>query len=394
MFNITKHYLLMRKSGLFSCIAASLLLCVMAACTDKKHFTVQGTITGAKDAYLYLEKDALLGKVTLDSCKLPANGTFSFKAVRPQYPEFYRLRLQKGADILFAIDSCEQITITAAANTMPDFKVEGSLPSEKIRQLRLSLIALQDKVNEQLKIRTAANQEQITAIIDTAIEQHKQLARAVVLENPASIAAYYAIYQQVNGYQLFTPFDRHDLRYCGAVATMYHNNYPSSDRSQSLYNYVIQAIQANRQARNQEELGKMVQGAKVGMIDIDLPDNRGQNVKLSSLNGKVVLLDFCVYQMDNSPAYIFALRDLYNKYHAKGLEIYQLSLDEDINAWKQTAENLPWICVHSLTGTPMAVKSYNVTQIPTLFLIDKTGNLLRRGNPTDPELKKAIEKAL
>lgn len=379
----------MRKTNLFLLSFVSLVLC-LSSCSDKKHFKVEGSISDASGSVLYLEKDGLLKTSVVDSCVLKSDGSFSFKAGRPDAPEFYRLRI-KNSDILFAIDSCEHISVKASAKTMASqYSIEGSLASATIKELRFSLIALQNKVTSLLKQRTPQNEAQITAELDSAINQHKKLAKKIVLQNPLSPAAYYAIFQQVNGYNLFTPYDKEDRRYCAAVATAFYTFHPKAERTLSLYNFVMQAIVADRQARNQQTLSKMMQSAKTDMIDVEMTTNRGQVVKLSDLKGKTVILDFTVYQVDRGSDYILALRDLYNKYHSKGLEIYQISLDQDIDFWRQASQNLPWICVHGTNGTPAAVSTYNVTDLPTRFLISKEGAVVKR-NPTVADIQKAVE---
>lgn len=388
--NLTVIYLwFMRKTNLFLFLFVSLVLS-LSSCADKKHFKVSGTITDGTGAKLYLEKDGLLQTSIVDSCVLKADGSFSFKAKRPDYPEFYRLRI-KNSDILFAIDSCEQIIIKASVKTMAtQYSVEGSPSSSNIKDLRLSLLNLQNSITTLLKQRTPLNEAQTTAALDSAISRHKNLAKKIVLQNALSTAAYYAIFQQVNGYNLFTPYDKDDGRYCKAVATAYNTFQPKSERSVSLYNYVMQAIVADRQARNQQALSKMVQTSKVDMIDVSMTTNRGQIAKLTDLKGKVVLLDFTVYQADKSSDYILSLRDLYNKYHAKGFEIYQISLDPDIDFWRQTSQGLPWICVHGTDGTPAAVSAYNVSEVPTRFLLNREGTAVKR-NPGVADIQKALE---
>lgn len=379
----------MRKTNLFLLFFVSLALC-LSSCSDKKHFKVDGSISDASGSVLYLEKDGLLKTSVVDSCVLKSDGSFSFKAGRPDAPEFYRLRI-KNSDILLAIDSCEHISVKASAKTMASqYSIEGSLASSNIKELRLSLIALQNKVTSLLKQRNPQNEAQITAELDTAINQHKKLAKKIVLQNPLSPAAYYAIFQQVNGYNLFTPYDKEDRRYCAAVATAFYTYHPKAERTLSLYNFVMQAIVADRQARNQQALSKMMQNAKADMIDVEMTTNRGQVAKLSDLKGKTVILDFTIYQVERGSEYILALRDLYNKYHAKGLEIYQISLDPDIDFWRQASQSLPWICVHGTNGTPAAVSTYNVTDLPTRFLVNKEGTVVKR-NPTAADIQKALE---
>jgi len=88
------------------------------------------------------------------------------------------------------------------------------------------------------------------------------------------------------------------------------------------------------------------------------------------------------------------LRDLYEKYHSRGFEIYQISLDQNKQLWQQSTKNIPWICVRDLNGpNTRYAESYNVSEIPTTFLIDKKGNILFRSLGFE-ELKKEIEKNL
>jgi hypothetical protein len=379
----------MKKTNLLFFLFVSLMI-ALSSCTDKKHFKVSGVVTDAAGSILYLEKEGLLKTSVIDSCQLTADGKFAFREKRPDYPEFYRLRI-KNNDILFAIDSIEHISINASAKTMATkYTVEGSLNASAIKELRFSLLDLQNRINALLKQRTPQNQDQITAELDSAINKHKNLAKQIVLRNPLSTAAYYAVFQQVNGYNLFTPYDKEDRRYCAAVATAFDTYFPKAERSLSLKNYVLQAIVLDRQARNKEALSKMVQASKTDMIDVEMSTNRGQVAKLSNLKGKIVILDFTVYGNDHSSEYILALRDLYNRFHAKGLEIYQISLDDDIDLWRQASQGLPWICVHGTNGTPTAVSSYNVTELPTRFLINREGGIVKR-NPTPVDIQKALE---
>ena len=74
------------------------------------------------------------------------------------------------------------------------------------------------------------------------------------------------------------------------------------------------------------------------------------------------------------------LRDLYDKYAVQGLEIYQVSLDADEHYWKTTADNLPWICVRDGNGIYSSIAaSYNVKNVPSVFLVNKNNELSARG---------------
>jgi alkyl hydroperoxide reductase subunit AhpC len=105
----------------------------------------------------------------------------------------------------------------------------------------------------------------------------------------------------------------------------------------------------------------------------------------------VVLLDFHSFQIDKSPQRILMLRDLYNKYHEQGLQIYQVSLDADEHFWRQMTMQLPWICVRDESGQS-AVK-YNVQAVPEFFLIDRQNQLQKRSTQIS-DLEQEIRKLL
>ena len=133
---------------------------------------------------------------------------------------------------------------------------------------------------------------------------------------------------------------------------------------------------------------------ETGLIDISLRDLKGNIRKLTDLKGKVVLLDFSVYQTQTGAPHNLMLRDLYNKYASQGFEIYQVSLDADEHFWKTSADNLPWICVRDGNGvysTNAAV--YNVRQLPAYFLINRKNELSGRGEDIK-DLDSAIKELL
>jgi len=127
------------------------------------------------------------------------------------------------------------------------------------------------------------------------------------------------------------------------------------------------------------------------LIDLSLPDLRGQERTLSELRGQVILLDFHMYATPESGARILKLRELYDKYHTRGLEIYQVSIDEDVHFWKQAVEALPWVAVYDPEGE--SCRRYNVQAIPEYFLIDRNNALQKRSIQIE-DLEKEIESLL
>ena len=115
------------------------------------------------------------------------------------------------------------------------------------------------------------------------------------------------------------------------------------------------------------------------LIDIALPDNNGVTRKLTDLKGKVVMLDFHVFGAEGSTKRIMQLREIYNKYHARGFEIYQVALDPDEHFWKTQTAALPWISVRDADGVQSQYLTlYNVRSIPTFFLVNRDNTLDKR----------------
>ena len=138
----------------------------------------------------------------------------------------------------------------------------------------------------------------------------------------------------------------------------------------------------------------VVKAVEAGVLDIALTDNKGQLRHLTDLKGKVVLLDFHVFALEDSPARILTLRELYNKYQAQGFEVYQVSLDPDEHFWKQQTAALPWVSVRDADGVQsQQLMLYNVQTVPDFFLIDRDNNLVKRAaqiKDLEAEIKKLL----
>jgi len=364
------------------------------SCKQNNRFHVSGVVKDAAGQLLYIEHAGLLKTTVLDSVKLSADGEFSFKADRPAYPDFYRLRLNDKV-ITFAVDSCEEIVFQAKdKNFATDYTVSGSVQSAQIQLLRKSLMRIQTKADALHPDMDAATKNAKIEEIKHDIDVHKEMAKKLILDNPGSTAAYFAIYQKVNDAYLFSPYVKEDKPFCAAVATSYNAYMPDYERTKNLYSLVMDAIRAERSIKAKEQWNDVLAKAGKGYIDIDLKDRKNVAHKLSAIEGKVVLIDFSAYESKESVDYTFSLRDLYNKYHSRGFEIYQISLDQNKELWEKSVENIPWICVRDENGPNSSyAASYNLSSIPTSFLMDKKGNIISR-SPGFDELSGLIAKSL
>ena len=367
----------------------ALVVVGLGACDNGPKFKVQGEVTGAEDKTLYLEASGLEGIVLLDSVKLRSNGSFSFAEACPESPEFYRLRL--GNQIInFAVDSTETVTVkTDAAKFDTDYVIEGSENNLKIKELVMLQAELQQKVDKLSKsgIPAGLAQQQLANYIN---EYKEKVKRGYIYAAPNQSYAYFALFQTLNGYMIFDPMsNKDDVKCFAAVATSLNNAYPHADRSRNLYNMVIKGMKNTRDPQQEvvEIDPSIIKEADI--IDIELKDLKGNVRTLTELKGKVVLIDFTVFNNAMSPAHNLALRELYDKYQAKGLEIYQISLDTDEHFWKTSVDNLPWICVRDAAGPySQYVSIYSVAGLPSVFLVGRDNVLKLRGeNIQDLEME-------
>lgn len=337
----------------------------MIGCVDK--IKISGRITDADGDMLYFEHMGLNAVNRLDSATLNAKGKFSFKVETPRYPDFYRLRI-KDKTVVLALDSLsDKIKVQASAKDVLNAEIDGSGESVAIVDLRRS----------SHKLQYLARQQRVDEI-ETALEEHKRLARNIILQNTHSAVAYYALNQTVNGFYFFSPSVKEDLPYWTAVATGYDTYFPEYERSLELKATVLQAMKMQR--ASEFDVEKLMQSSRQeGFLEIALPDRLGETVNLSSLIGDVVLLDFSAYTMENSYAHILFLRELYEKYERYGLKIYQISLDANKLMWLEQTRDIPWICVRDENApNTFALVTYNVDALPTMFLMNSDGDIVGR----------------
>lgn len=389
----------MKITKLIVSVALTLAATAITSCSGEK-FKVSGNITEAKDSTLYFENMSLNGPVAVDSIKLGADGSFTFEGETKGNPEFYRLRIDRQI-INIGVDSTENISVKASYPTMStDYHVEGSEQCAKIKQLATMQMQLQIAVNAITQNPNVTYQKEADSI-QTVIEAYKNIVKNdFIFKEPKATSSYFALFQtfSVNGKPMliFDPRSKKsDVQVFAAVATSWDTFYPGSERGQNLHNIAIEGMKNVRII--QAGQNQTIDASKVvdaGVIEIALPDNKGNIRKLTALKGKVVLLDFHVFESKGSAQRIMKLRELYNKYSRQGLEIYQVSLDPDEHFWKESVAALPWTCVRDEEAmSSVNAAHYNVQSVPTFFLIDKN-NVLQKRDSQIRDIDKEIKSML
>ena len=378
--------------------AAALLSAAMmiASCNDKK-FTVEGQIANAKDSVLYFENVGLEGINVLDSVILDDKGDFSFSEDATKAPEFYRLRIADQI-INVSIDSTETVEVKGEYPGMAsNYSTSGSDNCEKIRELTLKQMDLQSKaiaLQRNTELGIAKANDSLQSLINAYKEDVKL---NYIYKEPMKAYAYFALFQAIGNYLIFNPrTNRDDIKAFAAVATSWDTYFPHAERGQNLHNIAIEGMK-NQRIVDAQNADIQIEASKVqesGVLDIALRDNKGQERHLTDLKGQVVLLDFHIFALNDSPARIIMLRELYNKYHAQGLEIYQVSLDPEEHFWKQQTAALPWVNVRDADGiNSQRLVIYNIQAVPDFFLIDRGNNLVKRAiqiKDLEAEIKKLL----
>lgn len=380
-------------------VALAFMAVMTIVSCGKEKFHIEGEIANAKDSVLYLEHNGLDGFKEIDSVKLDKDGSFTFSGDRPSNPEFYRLRIA-GQIINIAIDSTETVTVNAQWPQMAtNYTVKGSTECEKIRELALKQINLQWQA-QQIADNPNISADSTDAVINRMIDNYKHDVEVnYIFKEPMKAYAYFALFQYITvGGQstlIFDPRrDPQDIKVFGAVATSWDTFYPNSERGKNLHNIAIEGMKNQRIVKNEQQEVDIDRSKvqETGVIDLPLSDNKGQQRSLTALKGKVVLLCFHDFSAEGSTQFIMQLRDLYNKLHSRGLEIYMVGLDQNEHFWKTQTASLPWINVYDDRGASQVYTSA-AQSFPIFYLIDRNNDIVR--NPsTIGNVEKTIESYL
>lgn len=375
-------------------IIAVLLALLAASCGDTPHFKVRGSIDNAAGRMLYVEYVGVAANEPLDSMLLDEGGSFSFNVDRYDNPEFFRLRV--GSKFVnFVVDSTETVDVKGDYATLENsYEITPSEDNDKIRELSLKQNALQASIDDLME--QTVHKEMVVRTFNDSVAAmlsrfKDDVARNYIFKAPNKLYSYFALFMRINDFLVFDPYNnRDDIKCFAAVATSMERLYPHADRTKHLSSLTLRGM---RNTRAREGRTLYIPEEKVnetGIIDIALCDADGNEIKLSSLIGQTILLDFTVQQSPTSVGHNLALREMHDKYKERGLAIYQVSLDADQHYWLQATDNLPWTCVWDPEGvySPI-IDTYNIKTIPSMYLIKPSGDIDRLYTDT-----KDVEKAL
>lgn len=369
--------------------AATLLVMTLASCQSSK-VKISGRFVGSQADMVYVEQATALEQIMLDSVKLDDEGRFSLEIDDvAKSPSLYNIVFD-GERVPLLLMGGDNIEISGAGKVLRNYEVSGSLESELLQEFNRNYIDGAIKLNtlisqfsdemsdEQLK---ALSAEYSRLYLDIKKQQLK-----FIVEHKNRIAAVYALHQRLlNDTYLFNGDS--DVIYYRTVADAVEETYPDSHYLPILRSQI---------ARMDAQISLLSQVKETNLPEIELPDMFDRKRTLSSLGGKVVLLHFWSAAVGNSNAQNADLKELYAKYNEQGFEIYQVSIDTSKAMWINAVQEqkLPWISVIDLRGeTSPALGLYNVSKLPTSYLISRKGEIVGK-DFTTAELESAIKKAI
>jgi thiol-disulfide isomerase/thioredoxin len=368
----------------------------ISGCSDSS-VRISGKLKNAqKGQYLFLQELKSNELTTVDSLKLKDDGEFSFKK-EITLPTFYLLKTANNNFFTMLLEPGEKLEIEAMFDSLNyPSHVSGSKNTKKMVEYNDSLKNTVSKLMSLNEIYSQnANNPSLPKVVQTLDSMAQQYLKAINIytkkyidENIKSLISLVALYQQVAP-QVYVLDPVKDIKYFVKVDSSLFGQYPESAPVKSLHEQVQNLI---------ARAGSSVL-LKEGDVapEISLPSPDGKIVSLSSTRGNIVLLDFwaswCSPCRKENPNLVKA----FNKYHLKGFNIFQVSLDKTKDDWSKGIldDKLnQWTHVSDLKyWNSVVVPLYKIESIPFNLLLDKDGKIIAsdlRGDALEQKLAEVL----
>lgn len=365
---------------------------LMAAVSCGSNARIDGTVSDAPSSEVIVKLLNINQYEVLDTVKTDASGKFAYKVdVEKGQPEFIYVFYKDTKVASLLLEAGDKVSVEA--DTLGNSTVKGSEESLKLAQVEKNytdaLLKLSDLSSQAL---TATGEEADMLRRQMGQEYVKYYRSSVkyVMENSKSLTVVPVFFQNF-GSDLPVFSQSTDAIHFMNVSDSLEMVYPDSR--------YVKALRAEAQRRqNYMELEARLNSAEsVGYPDIELPDVNASKIKLSDVDAKVVMVYF--WSSADASQKMFNLdflKNIYEDYHDKGFEIYQVSLDPDKALWARVVkeQKLPWINVCDSRGANSPyVLTYNIGSVPAAFVI-ADGELVEGDMVSEKSFRKLLNKLL
>ncbi len=356
----------------------------ISGCKNNNINVINGKLINASlDDFIIL--DELKGDelVTVDSVQVSEDGSFHLTR-KIEYPSFYLIKTDNSNFLTLLLEPGEKINLTAYRDSLNyPITLSGSKGSRLLASYNLKL---RNTINKLASLREIYMQNLGKPELPLVIERLDSMAQSYMNEintytkdfidtNINSLVSLVALYQQVApGEYILQP--QNDLEYFIKVDSSLFSIYPDYEPVKALHEQVSELIPATTR---EDSFSQISLGTKKAP-EIALPNPKGDTIRLSSTRGSVVLLDiwaaWCGPCRRENPNLV----KLYDLYHDKGFQIFQVSIDKTRAAWLQGIKQdglEKWIHVSDLKyWSSVVVPLYKLESIPANFLLDREGNII------------------
>lgn len=362
---------------------------------------IDGVLAGAPSSEVVLSVLELDQISVLDTLMTDEAGKFSYEVeVSEGDPEFVYVYADGRKIASLIVDAGDKVSFTVAEDG--EVAIEGSEESVKLIQVErehAQMNALFASLAAELETATGAKAQQLTEQMGKEYRAYNRKSVKYVMENSHSLTAIPVLYRNLGSLPVFALHT--DAVLFNAIADSLETVYPDSKFVKSL-----RADAVNR-FDDLKLVERLSDAEEVGYLDIELPGLDGKNKKLSEVDSKVVLLYFwSAADPQQNMFNVEVLKKLYNDYHHRGFDIYQVSLDVDKVQWATTVmgQNLPWTNVCDIRGAASEyVTLYNLLYqtedgnigiaVPAAFVIND-GELVDGEIVDEASFRKLLDKLL
>ena len=384
------HQSITNMSRFSKLIIFAAAMMVFAACGNKAK--IEGVVADAPSSEVIVKLLNINQYQVLDTLKTDASGKFSYKVdVKKGQPEFIFVFYKDVKVASLLLEAGDKVSVSA--DTLGRFTVEGSEESVKLAQVEKdyadALIKLSD-LSSILMTATGAEADAAKRQLGQEYINYYRSRVRYVMENSKSLTVVPVLFQNF-GSDLPVFGQSTDAIQFTNVADSLEMVYPDSRYVKAL------RAEAKRRMDYMELETRLNSAEEIGYPDIVLPDVNANKIRLSEVDSKVVMLFF--WSSADASQKMFNLdflKSVYEDYHKKGLEIYQVSLDVDKAAWARVVkeQKLPWINVCDSRGSASPyVLTYNIGSLPAVYVISD-GELVDGEMSTEKSFRRRLDQLL